>query len=73
MTARSSPNTATEGATTAVEFACDRFNLPHLASVIHPANRVAEKLDITRERVVTLNGTHIVLYGRDRELGTHCG
>jgi hypothetical protein len=73
MTARSSPDTATEGATSAVQFAFDRVNLTHLASVIHPTNRVAEKLEITRERDVTLNGTHIVLYGRDRELVTRCG
>jgi len=61
---------AAEGAVAAMQFAFERLGLPHLSSVIQPANlasiRVAEKLGMTRERVVPLNGIDVAIYGRDR-------
>jgi RimJ/RimL family protein N-acetyltransferase len=61
---------ATEGGGAAMQFAFEQLACPHISSVIHPANtasiHVAEKLGMTRERLVELNGIEVVIYGRDR-------
>ncbi len=61
---------APEGATAAIQFAFDQLSVSHILSVIQPLNlasiRVAEKLGMTRERTVLLNGIEVVIYGRDR-------
>ena len=61
---------ATEGGLAAMNYAFDRLDQPHLSSLIQPDNsasiRVAEKLGMTRERVITLSGRDVLVYGRDR-------
>jgi RimJ/RimL family protein N-acetyltransferase len=61
---------ATEGGQAAVEFAFDRLGSSRVSSVIHPANRasirVAEKLGMTPDRTIELNGIETVLYGLNR-------
>jgi RimJ/RimL family protein N-acetyltransferase len=61
---------ATEGAAAAIQFAFEKLSLTRISSVIQPLNRasirVAEKLGMTRERTVPLNGIEVVIYGRDR-------
>jgi RimJ/RimL family protein N-acetyltransferase len=61
---------ATEGGRAAIQFAFDRLNLPHIASVIYPQNiasiRVAEKLGMRLERTAQVNGIDVVIYSRDR-------
>lgn len=61
---------ATEGGGAAIRFAFDQIDQSHISSLIHPENaasiRVAEKLGMRRERVVTLNGRDVLLYGCDR-------
>jgi RimJ/RimL family protein N-acetyltransferase len=61
---------APEGATTAIQFAFDQLSVSHISSVIRPLNhasiRVAEKLGMTRERTILLNGNEVGIYGRDR-------
>jgi RimJ/RimL family protein N-acetyltransferase len=61
---------ATEGGLAAMQYAFDCLGQPHISSLIRPENsasiRVAEKLGMTRERVITLNGGDVLVYGRDR-------
>jgi RimJ/RimL family protein N-acetyltransferase len=61
---------APEGATAAIQFAFNQLGVSHISSVIQPLNhasiRVAEKLGMTPERTVLLNGIEVVIYGRDR-------
>jgi RimJ/RimL family protein N-acetyltransferase len=68
---------ATEGGLAAMQFAFDKLACPHVSSVIHPANgasiHVAEKLGMTRERSLELNGIEVVIYGRDRPSSTLAG
>jgi RimJ/RimL family protein N-acetyltransferase len=68
---------ATEGGQAAIRFAFEQLDRPHISSVIHPANsasiHVAEKLGMTRERTVQLNGLEVMIYGRDRPESTVAG
>ncbi len=61
---------ATEGGRAALEFAFDRLDCPRVSSLIHPANRasirVAEKLGMTPDRTIELNGIEAMLYGCNR-------
>ncbi len=61
---------ATEGGLAAMNYAFDRLDQHHISSLIQPDNaasiRVAEKLGMTRERVITLSGRDVLVYGRDR-------
>ncbi|HUE13580.1 MAG TPA: GNAT family N-acetyltransferase, partial [Planctomycetaceae bacterium] len=61
---------AAEGGAAAMQFAFERLNLSHLSSIIQPLNRasirVAEKLDMTQERIARLNGIDVLIYGCDR-------
>ena len=61
---------ATEGGLAAMNYAFDQLDQPHISSLIRPDNsasiRVAEKLGMTRERLITLNGGDVLVYGRNR-------
>jgi RimJ/RimL family protein N-acetyltransferase len=61
---------APEGATAAIQFAFGQLGVSHISSMIRPLNqasiRVAEKLGMTRERTVLLNGNEVGIYGRDQ-------
>jgi RimJ/RimL family protein N-acetyltransferase len=74
---RWSQGLATEGGLAAMQFAFDKLACRHVSSVIHPANRasirVAEKLGMTPERTLELNGIEVVIYGCDRPSSTLAG
>jgi RimJ/RimL family protein N-acetyltransferase len=57
---------ATEAAQASMELGFDRFELPSLVAMIHPANRasvrVAEKLDMAAERQLIHHGEPTVLH-----------
>jgi RimJ/RimL family protein N-acetyltransferase len=59
---------ATEAARAAMELGFDRFALRSLVAIIHPDNgssrRVAEKLAMTEERALVVDGEPTVLYRR---------
>jgi RimJ/RimL family protein N-acetyltransferase len=61
---------ATEGGQAAMQYAFVHLDQPHISSLIRPDNsasiRVAEKLGMMRERVITLSGGDVLVYGRDR-------
>ncbi len=61
---------ATEGARSALRYAFDVLDRPHVISLIHPENtpsmRVAERIGEKREGRARVNDTDVLVYGIDR-------
>ena len=68
---------ATEAAREAVRFAFDEVGADHVISMINPDNprsvRVAEKIGETFERVHTVDGRAVQVYGLSRTTGRCAG